>query len=87
MKATEAIKNRPLSSEEYRKLLEEYQEASKPFIKILASVLATEIPKMILLPNGKLEAKHSDLFHATKKRVDETLDLLWKNIVGTPNRL
>jgi len=81
-----AIKNRPLKPEEYRGRIQQYQEAATPFLHALSNIMAIEIPRLVLLPSGKLERAYSDQVHAALNQVNQILDILHKEIMGTDRR-
>ena len=78
--ATAIISNR-LTPTQIKQRICEYREASRPFIKILVDLKNTQLTKMTLLPNGKLEIQYTDEYHRLKKQIDEHLEVLQKEIL------
>ena len=80
-----AIIDRSLTPKEVKERIHQYQIASQPFIKIMSDFMAVQIPKMIILLNGKLEIQYTNEYYTLKKQIDEALNLLQKEIFSQCN--
>lgn len=73
--------DRRLSTREIQERQEAYQKAAQPILHELYKLAATQTPKMILHPDGRMEYKWPPEYEAARTSAEELLKALRRDII------